>query len=90
MQFKTSSFNTSSFRQIAYSNRGSFKAEVTGTSNNGYAVQTSGGATYRGVQANDPWQTGDWVTVIKTDQGYSIIGYAASAPRETLNPGSGS
>lgn len=77
-----------SIREIAYRNRGSFKAKVTGMSTYGWTIQTEGGATYRGVQSDYSWEENDWVTVIKTDQGYSIIGYAASGPVDYLSPGS--
>lgn len=90
MSFKVSGFNTSSFKQIAFSNRGSFKAVVTGTSSNGYTVMTEGGAVYKGVSADATWENDDWVTVIKTEQGYSIIGYSASGPVDFVTPGSGS
>lgn len=90
MEFKTSKLSTSGFKQIAYSNRGSFKAVVTGTSNNGYTVQTQGGATYRGVQSDFSYQNDDWVTVIKADDGYSIVGFSASGPVDFVTPGSGS
>lgn len=78
--------------KLAHRTRGTFKGQVTAISSltGDYSVTTSSGATYASVKASDTWETDDWVTVVKTDQGYAIIGYAASGPVDIVAPEEGS
>lgn len=84
--FNISGFNTTPIRQMAFKNRGSMKGQVVALSENGYNVALQGGSTIKGAVAGEVWRVGDWVTVIVTNQGYSIIGTAASGPVEEVAP----